>query len=231
MGFHVLGIALMTYQWDFTPVLSRWPMLVTGLLNTVNIAVISIVLGVLVGLALAVLKLSPRRILSLPATAFIEFYRNTPPIVHFFWFFYALPVLMNVSLNPYVAAVLALSTQSGAFYAEVFRGGIVSIERGQWEGARALGMKRAQLMRRVVLPQALTRMFAPFVERSFELVKTTALASTLAYADLLYQAMLVNSETFRPLEVYTTIALMYLVLLVTASALARVAEARLTAYR
>lgn len=231
MGFHVLGIAHMTYQWDFVPVLSRWPMLATGLLNTVNIAVISIVLGVLVGLALAVLKLSPRRVLSLPATAFIEFYRNTPPIVHFFWFFYALPVLMNVSLNPYVAAVLALSTQSGAFYAEVFRGGIVSIERGQWEGARALGMKRAQLMRRVVLPQALTRMFAPFVERSFELVKTTALASTLAYADLLYQAMLVNSETFRPLEVYTTIALMYLVLLVTASALARVAEARLTAYR
>jgi polar amino acid transport system permease protein len=151
--------------------------------------------------------------------------------VHFFWFFYALPVVVNISLDPFVAAVLALSTQSGAFYAEVFRGGIVSIEKGQWEGARALGMSRSQLMRRIVLPQAVTRMVPPFVERSFELTKTTALASTLAYADLLYQAMQVNSQTFRPLEVYTVVALMYLILLLSVSALARVAEHRLTAYR
>jgi polar amino acid transport system permease protein len=225
------NLSLMSYHWDFSGVWSRWDLLLTGLVNTVKIAGISIVLGVIVGLLLAFMKLSPRRFLSAPAAAFIEFYRNTPPIIHFFWFYYALPVLANVSLNPFVAAVLALSTQSGAFYAEVFRGGIVSIEKGQWEGARALGMRHSQLMRRIILPQAMTRMFAPFVERSFELTKTTALASTLAYADLLYQAMLVNSETFRPLEVYTTIALMYVILLVTASALARVAEARLTAYR
>ena len=221
----------MSYQWDFSGVWSRWDILLVGLANTIKIAGISIFLGVIVGLLLAFLKLSPRRYLSIPATAFIEFYRNTPPIIHFFWFYYALPVLANISLDPFVAAVMALSTQSGAFYAEVFRGGIISIERGQWEGARSLGMRHSQMMRRIILPQAITRMFAPFVERSFELTKTTALASTLAYADLLYQAMLVNSETFRPLEVYTTIALMYVILLVTASTLARVAEARLTAYR
>jgi polar amino acid transport system permease protein len=92
-------------------------------------------------------------------------------------------------------------------------------------------MRHSQLMRRIILPQAMTRMVAPFVERSFELTKTTALASTLAYADLLYQAMQVNSQTFRPLEVYTTIAVMYLLLLVSASALARLAEHRLNAYR
>ncbi|WP_376963021.1 amino acid ABC transporter permease [Azospirillum sp. A26] len=221
----------MSYQWDFSPVLTRWPLLLDGLLNTVKIAAIAIVFGVLVGLVLALLRLSPRRSLRLPAAVFVEFYRNTPPIVHFFWFFYALPVVLNISLDPLVAAVLALSTQSGAFYAEVFRGGIRSIERGQWEGAKALGMTHTQLMRRIVVPQAATRMVAPFVERSFELIKTTALASTLAYGELLYQAMMVNSETFRPLEVYTTVALLYLVLLVSCSALARVAEARLTAYR
>lgn len=221
----------MSYQWDFAPVLARADLLLTGLVNTVEIAAVSIVLGIAVGLILAAMRLSPRRALSYPAAALTEFYRNTPPIVHFFWFFYALPVLANISLAPFVAAVLALSTQSGAFYAEVFRGGIVSIERGQWDGARALGMTRSQLMRRIILPQALARMMPPFVERSFELVKTTALASTLAYADLMYQAMIVNSETFRPLEVYTTIALIYVVLLVTASALARVAETRMTAYR
>jgi polar amino acid transport system permease protein len=209
----------------------HFDMLLIGLVNTIKIAAISIILGVVLGLVLAFMRLSIRRTLNIPAIAFIEFYRNTPPIVHFFWFFYALPVLMNISLNPFVAAVLALSTQSGAFYAEVFRGGIVSVETGQWEGSRALGMRHSQLMRRIILPQAMTRMVAPFVERSFELTKTTALASTLAYADLLYQAMQVNSQTFRPLEVYTTIAVMYLLLLVSASALARLAEHRLNAYR
>ncbi|HIC65654.1 MAG TPA: amino acid ABC transporter permease [Paracoccus sp.] len=221
----------MDYSWDFGPVLARFDMLALGLLNTIKIAAVSIALGVLVGLVLAMMRLSPRKWLGIPALSFIEFYRNTPPIVHFFWFFYALPVLLSISLNPYVAAVLALSTQSGAFYAEVFRGGIVSVERGQWEGGRALGMTHAALMRRVIVPQAIARMVPPFIERSFELLKTTALASTLAYADLLYQAMMVNSETFRPLEVYTIIALMYLVLLLTASQLARLAEARLTAYQ
>jgi polar amino acid transport system permease protein len=221
----------MPYLWDFTPVLQHFDMLVLGLVNTIKIAIISIMIGVAVGLVLAFMRLSHRRVVRYSATAFIEFYRNTPPIVHFFWFFYALPVVVNISLDPFVAAVLALSTQSGAFYAEVFRGGIVSIEKGQWEGARALGMSRSQLMRRIVLPQAVTRMVPPFVERSFELTKTTALASTLAYADLLYQAMQVNSQTFRPLEVYTVVALMYLILLLSVSALARVAEHRLTAYR
>ena len=221
----------MPYHWDFTPVLNHIDLLLVGLWHTIEITLVSIVLGVLVGLMLAFMRLSPRRLLSYPATAFIEFYRNTPPIVHFFWYFYALPVVLNVSLDPFSAAVLALSTQSGAFYAEVFRGGIASIERGQWEGGRALGMTHAQLMRRIVLPQAISRMVPPFVERSFELLKTTALASTLAYADLLYQAMLVNSQTFRPLEVYTTIAVMYVFLLVSASVLAQIVEARITAYR
>lgn len=221
----------MDYSWDFAPVLARFDMLALGLFNTIKIAAVSIVLGVLVGMVLAVMRLSPRRWLRWPAAVFIEFYRNTPPIVHFFWFFYALPVMLSVSLSPYMAAVLALSTQSGAFYAEVFRGGIVSVERGQWEGGKAIGMSHAALMRRIIVPQAVSRMVPPFIERSFELLKTTALASTLAYADLLYQAMMVNSETFRPLEVYTTIAAMYLVLLVTASQLARLAENRLTAYQ
>jgi polar amino acid transport system permease protein len=208
----------MPYKWDFGSVFGHLDLLLVGLLGTVKIALISIVLGVVVGALLAAMRLSPKRWLRAPATAFVEFYRNTPPIVHFFWFFYALPILIGLSLDPYAAAVLALSTQSGAFYAEVFRGGVLSIERGQWEGARSLGMTNAQ---------ALRRMIAPFIERSFELTKTTALASTLAYAELLYQAQQVNSITFRPMEVYTTIAVMYFLLLFTASTLARIAERRL----
>src|SRR5258706_7019403 len=217
----------MRYQWDFAAVWSHIDLLLIGLAGTVKIAVISIVLGVIVGAVLAMMRLSANRWLRIPATAFVEFYRNTPPIVHFFWFFYALPIVIGLNLDPYAAAVLALSTQSGAFYAEVFRGGITSIERGQWEGAQALGMTQRAALRRVIVPQALRRMIAPFIERSFELTKTTALASTLAYAELLYQAQQVNSITYRPMEVYTTIAAMYFILLFTASILARVAERRL----
>src|SRR5207342_2152094 len=129
-----------------------------------ELALVSIVLGVIVGFVVALMRLSHRRTLRTPATAFVEFYRNTPPIVHFFWFFYALPIVVGVSFDPFTAAVLALSTQSGAFYAEVFRGGIVSVERGQWEGARALGMNYRMAMQRVIVPQALRRMVPPFVE-------------------------------------------------------------------
>ena len=218
----------MRYQWDFAAVWSHFDMLLIGLVGTVRIALISIVLGVIVGALLASMRLSANKWLRAPATAFVEFYRNTPPIVHFFWFFYALPIVIGLNLDPYAAAVLALSTQSGAFYAEVFRGGITSVERGQWEGAQALGMTRRAALRRVIVPQALRRMIAPFIERSFELTKTTALASTLAYAELLYQAQQVNSITYRPMETYTTIAVMYFLLLFTASMLARVAERRLS---
>jgi len=220
----------MQYHWDFGAVWLHKTMLLAGLIGTFRLAVVSIALGVVVGIFVAMARLSSHRWLSSPATWFTEFYRNTPPIVHFFWFFYALPIVANISLDPYWAAVIALSTQSGAFYAEVFRGGIRSIERGQWEGARAIGMKYPQIMTRIILPQATRRMVGPFVERSFELLKTTSLASTLAYADLLYQAMQVNSLTFRPLEVYSTVAFLYFVSLLTMSMLVRIGEHRLARY-
>jgi polar amino acid transport system permease protein len=208
----------MNYAWDFSGVWAHRDMLLTGFVGTMKIAAVAIAVGVVFGIVLAVLRLSGKRWLALP---------NTPPLVHFFWAFYALPVLIGVSLDPYVAAVIALSTQSGAFFAEVFRGGVVSVERGQWEGARAIGMKPHQALRRVVLPQAMARMVPPFIERSFELIKTTALASTLAYSDLLYQAMQVNSITFRPLEVYTVVAAIFFCTLLVLSIGARALEHRL----
>ena len=218
----------MNYDWDFGAVWNYRQMLFEGALGTLKIAAVAILLGVVIGAVLATMRLSRVRWLEYPALWFTEFYRNTPPLVHFFWAFYALPVVLGVSLDPYVAAIIALSTQSGAFYAEVFRGGVVSVDRGQWEGPRALGMKPRKVLRRVILPQALQRMLPPFMERSFELIKTTALASTLAYSDLLYQAMQVNSITFRPLEVYTFVAAIFFVTLLVLSLLAHVVEARLS---
>lgn len=221
----------MGYGWDFAPVLRQWPLLLDGLRGTLALAAAAIGVGVALGLVLALMRLSPRRALRWPAAAFIEFYRNTPAIVHFFWYYFALPVVLDVELTAFAAATLALSAQSSAFYAEVFRGGILSIPRGQWEGSTALGMTRAQAMRRIILPQAAQRMVAPFIERSFELLKTTSLASTLAYGDLLFRAMQVNSETFRPLETYTVLAGIYLVLLFCFSQAAALFERRVAVAR
>lgn len=217
----------MKYQWSFDWLAGSWPMLLQGLEGTLVIAAVAVLVGASLGVLLAAMRMASSRLWRLPATAYIEFFRNTPGIVHFFWFYYALPVLSPLRLGPYEAAVIALSTQSAAFYAEAYRGGVGSIAGGQWEGAAALGMTRAQALRRVIVPQAARRMAAPLTERTFELLKTTSLASTLAYAELLYQAMQVASTTFRPLEVYTVVAVMYFLVLLVLSNLARVAEHRL----
>lgn len=215
------------YQWDFTPVLANADMLGAGLVNTLRLTGTALAFGVPLGLGLALLRLSRSRALALPAGLLIEFFRTTPPLVQLFWFFFALPILIQVEMTPFVAATLTFSIQSSAFFAEVFRAGIVSIDRGQSEAARALGMTGAQAMRRVILPQAVKRMIPAFMERSIELMKTTTLVATISYADLLFQANEVAQKTFRPLEVFTVAALLYFVVIYGASLLAQAFERRL----
>ncbi|MGA0563203.1 amino acid ABC transporter permease [Ancylobacter sp. VNQ12] len=217
----------MQYVWDFRPVWLNFGVLLEGLVNTLKLSGFSIGLGLAIGLVLAMGRLAPSRFVSLPATAIIEFYRNTPPLVHFFWYFYGLPILTGISLTPFAAAAAALSVQSGAFFAEVFRGGIISVDRGQWEAGRAIGMSHAQLMRRIILPQAFRRMIPPLMERSFELVKTTSLAATLTYGELVYKAMVLATQTYRPMEIYSTVAVMFFSVLFVASLGMRAVEHRL----
>jgi len=215
------------YVWNFEPVLANAGVLAQGLANTLKVTGTALAFGVPLGLALALLRLSPRRWLSLPAGFVIEFFRTTPPLVQLFWFFFALPILIHVEMTPFVASALTFSIQSSAFFAEVFRGGIVSIERGQWEGARAIGMTQALAMRRVILPQAVRRMIPAFMERSIELMKTTTLVATVSYADLLFQANELAQKTFRPLEVFTATALIYFGVIFAASLLVHRVERRL----
>lgn len=217
----------MAYQWDFTPVLANAPLLVQGLLNTLKVTGVSLVFGLALGLALALLRLSPRRTFAWPAGLVIEVFRTTPPLVQLFWFFFALPLLVGIEMTAFLAAVVTFSIQSAAFFAEVFRGGIVSIERGQWDGARAIGMNDAQALRRVVLPQAVKRMIPAFMERAIELMKTTTLVATISYADLLFAANEIAQKTFRPLETFTVAALIYFVVIFAFSLLARQLERRL----
>lgn len=215
------------YQWDFGPVLASWPLLMQGLVNTLKVTAVALACGLALGLALALLRLSPRRLLAWPAGLVIEIFRTTPPLVQLFWFFFALPLVIGVEMTPFLAAVVTFSIQSAAFFAEVFRAGIQSIERGQWEGAQAIGMSRRQALRRVILPQAVTRMIPAFLERAIELMKTTTLVATIAYADLLYDANAIAQKTYRPLETFTVAALIYFFVIFAFSLAARRLERHL----
>jgi polar amino acid transport system permease protein len=217
----------MHYQWDFAFLLRYAPLFWRGVLVTLSYTAATIALGLVIGLAVGLGRLSRSRLLNVPLIAFIELFRCTPLLVQLVWFYYALPVLLGIQIPATVAAVMTLSCYTGAFYAEIFRGGIISIEQGQWDAARALGLRRWPVMRRVILPQAVRRMIPPFVNQSITQLKNTSLVSTIAVPDLLYNGTLVTADTYRPLEVYTVVALIYFALLFPSTLLAQAYERRL----
>jgi polar amino acid transport system permease protein len=217
----------MGYTWDFSPVYRNFDLLLAGLANTVELTALSYLIGLVLGGGLAFLRLSKRRALSLGAGLYIDFFRGTPGLVQLFWFFFALPGLTGIRLSPYAASLLTLTVLASAFLAEVFRAGIVSVERGQWEAARAIGMSEREAMRRIILPQAIKRMIPVFLERLVELLKMSTIASTISYADILYQAQDLSQKTYRPLEIFTAAAVMILVVITIASQLTRLVERRM----
>jgi polar amino acid transport system permease protein len=201
------------YAWDFSFLWAyRW-LILWGLGVTIAYTIGTIVIGLIIGLVVGLLRLSRSRLLTLPLIAYIEIFRCTPLLVQIIWFYYALPVVLGIDIPATLAATLVLSLYTGAFYAEIVRGGVNSIERGQWDAAHALGLQRLQLLRLVVLPQALRQMIPPFMNQSIIQLKNTSLVSTIAVADLLYQGQMITAATYRPLEVYTMVAVLYFAVL------------------
>lgn len=215
------------YQWDFTQIWRYKEILVVGLQVTLWFTLISIVCGLAFGLFVALGRLASPRLLGIPLQAFVEVFRCTPILVILIWFYYALPVLLDINLSASMAAFLSLSFYGGAFYSEIIRAGIVSIEAGQVEAARALGMRKWQAMRRIILPQAFKRMIPPLMNQSILQLKNTSLISVLAVPDMVYQGQLIAHETYRPLEVYTVVALSYFIVLFPATLLVQRIENRL----
>jgi polar amino acid transport system permease protein len=215
------------HQWDFTSVLANREALLVGLIGTVRIFAICLVLGLSLGLVVGLMRYSRNRWLYWPATGFVEFFRNTPVLVQILWFFFALPMLMPFSISPLTAAALGISLNSAAFSAEIYRGGIQSIDRGQWDGARALGMSFTQAMRRIILPQALKRMTPALTNRAIEIFKMSTLASAVAYVELLQQGKLIASLNFNPIEAYTAVAVIFFAVLWPLVQLTYVLERRL----
>jgi polar amino acid transport system permease protein len=215
------------YEWGFGFLLRYAPLFWKGVAVTLAYTVGTILIGLLLGLVIGLGRLSRYRLVNWPLVGLVEIFRCTPLLVQIIWFYYALPVVLNVQIPAVVAATAVLSLYTAAFYAEIFRAGIVSIEPGQWDAAKALGLSGWQVMRRIVLPQAVRRMVPPFMNQSITQLKNTSLVSTIAVPDLLYQGSLITADTYRPLEVYTVVALIYFALLFPATVLAQWYERRM----
>jgi len=147
-------------------------------------------------------------------------------LVLILWCFFALPLLIRVELGPYQAALIAIGFQAAAYFAELARGAFQSIDRGQWEASAALGMHRLTALIFVIVPQALRRMIPVTFNLGIIVLKNTSLAAAISFAELSYQASLIATTTYRPIETYTIIGLIYLVMISTASVFARWLERR-----
>src|SRR6202158_219816 len=215
------------YAWDFSFLWHyRW-LILWGLGVTVAYTIGSIALAMVIGLAPALLRLSRNKFLTLPLVAYVEVFRCTPLLVQIIWFYYALPVVLGIDIPATVAATMVLALYTGAFYAEIVRGGVQSMERGQWDAARAIGLRQLQALRLVILPQAFRRMIPPFMNQSIIQLKNTSLVSTIAVADLLYQGQMITAATYRPLEVYTMVAALYFAVLFPLTLAAQGVERRM----
>jgi polar amino acid transport system permease protein len=183
--------------------------LLSGLALTIQVSLIAMVGGVGIGLLVALVRIARVPVLNGVASLYVDFFRATPVLAQLIWIYYALPILSGKSFTAFVAGSIGLSLYAGSFLAEIFRAGILSVERGQTEAALALGMSRGQAMRRVILPQATVRMLPPIGSSLITLVKDSALLSIIAVPELMRQSEALASLTFRRMEVLTVASVIY----------------------
>jgi polar amino acid transport system permease protein len=219
----------MEYTWDFSAVLANRQLLLLGVRNTVVLGLVCLVTGLFFGLFVGAARYSRNPVFHWPATAFVEVFRNTPVLVQIVWFFFAFPIISPFEINAFTAAALGLSLNTTAFCSEIYRAGIQSIDRGQWEAAKALGMDYSRQMRRIILPQAIRRMIPAFMNRAVELMKMTSLASVIAYGELMHQAKTISTIEFNPIEMYTAVALIFFALIYPVAVLVQRLESRFRA--
>jgi polar amino acid transport system permease protein len=209
------------YVWDFAALKPYWGLIWQGLLVTLFYTVTTVVAGLAIGLFVGILRTTAPRWITVPLRLYIEVFRCTPLLVQLIWVYYALPVLIGVDMSPAMACFVALSLYAGSFYAEIFRGGIEAVDTGQWEAGRAIG----------VLPQATQVMIPSFINQTIMQLKNTSLVSVVAVGDLLYQGTVITASSYKPLEVYTTIAVLYFVVLFPLTLVADQVELRMGAHR
>ena len=197
---------------DFSPVWSGWNLLLRGAVVTVEVTAVSLLLGCALGLLVGIGRLNPkRRVIYAACTAYLAAIRGTPLLVQLFILFFGLPQF-GILLPAFLCGVLGLGIYSGAYVSEIVRGAIQSVDRGQMEAARSIGLSAGQAMRSVILPQAVVRMIPPLGNEFIALIKNSALVSLLTIHDLMHEGQKIISVSYRSLEVYLAIAVMYFVL-------------------
>ncbi len=196
-------------SFDWSVVWQHRDALAVATATTILLTVATMLIAVPCGIVVAVLRLYGIAPVRAIATAYVELFRNLPLILVVYWAFYVLPILTGLGLSPLATGLAALSLNVTAYNAETFRAGINSIRRGQVDAAMALGMSRAQALRRVVLPQALRRILPVLASTWVSLFKDTSLVSVIAVAELAYVSMQIRAQTFRVLEMLTAMAAIY----------------------
>jgi polar amino acid transport system permease protein len=207
--------------------LEWWPDLWAGLQLTVLLTFTGMALALVIGMLLSLARLNPRRrLLAVPAATFVEIIRGSPLLLQLFYIFYVLP-FFGLRLGPLEAGILGLGINYGAYLSEVFRAGIEAVAHGQWEAARALGMRPRVYMPQVILPQAIRIVIPPLGNYFISLFKDTALVSTISIGELLFRGQLLAAENFKYLQIYSFIFVLYLLISYPASLGVRALERHL----
>lgn len=197
---------------DFSPVWDGWRALASGTLITIEITAAALVLGCVLGLLIGLGRLNPnRKIIYGLCTTYLTLIRGTPLLVQLFILFFGLPHF-GIQLPAYVCGIFGLGIYSAAYVSEIVRGSIQSVEKGQMEAARSLGLPHKLAMRKVILPQAFVRMIPALGNEFIALIKNSALVSLLTIADVMHEGEKIISVSYRSLEVYLAIAFIYLML-------------------
>jgi polar amino acid transport system permease protein len=197
------------YQFDLFFIASGlWPLL-KGLVVTLQLTVAANIIGLTLGFVIALLVMSPNPILRWPFTLFIEFFRCTPALVQIVWFFYCIPIIFDVYIDALTMGILAIGLNLAAFNAEAYRAAIQGVQSNQYDATIALGLSPFQRTVYVVLPQAFRSALPVLVANGIGAFQQTALVAIVALQDLMYMGKILATDTYRPIEVFTVIALIY----------------------
>ncbi len=211
---------------DFSFLSNYYMFFVNGAKFTIFLAFFTVLIGVMLGVILALMKLSNKKILNLIAAAYIEFIRGTPVLVQLYIVFYGLPHL-GISLPDFVAGIIALSVNSSAYVAEIIRAGIQAVDKGQMEAARSLGMPPAMAMRYIIIPQAIKNILPALGNEFIVVIKESSIASIIGIHELMYNADTVRGNIFQPFEPLIVAAIMYFLMTFTLSKIIGTFERRM----
>jgi len=201
--------------------------LLSGLTTTIYISVISIIISMLLGLIVAIPSLAKNKFLTFINIGYVEIVRAVPLLVLILWIYYGLPIMTGISFSPFISGIIALAISESAFQAEIFRAGINSIKKAQWEAGSSLGLNFFKRLRLVILPQAIKNILPAIGNQFVYVLKMSSLVSIIGIGDLTRKANELVVTTYRPLEIYTFLILEYLVLILIVSFFVRKLEKRL----